>query len=237
VLLTLDGTPAAGWSPVSLGAALQREPRLIGVPLARALRERGAARAIVPAVLGMADHGRVHAAVEDAAGVAVGEALGTAPSLPGWRLDLALQAALAQAGVRMITGTATITRDTGDIEVRRADGTDALRAGAVVNATGKFVGGGVAAYPHLHDAVSGSGVVVEWLGRRFSSAADSLTLTDPVRTAHQALLTAGVADGQDSAVLFAGSVRDGVETAALGLGAAAADGWRAGEQAAARVRP
>jgi anaerobic glycerol-3-phosphate dehydrogenase len=228
VVLTVEATPAAGWSPISLAAALEREPRLLGAPLAHALRERGAARAIVPAVLGLDEHAPTHAAVEEIAGVAVGEALGVAPSMPGWRLDRALLHMLANARVEVITAAAVLADD----GVWRLDGAaqSFVRTASVVMATGKFAGGGLAAEPALRDIVRGADVAIERLGIRFTDASDSLTLTELMRSDVQPLLTAGTVESDG--VVVAGSARAGSETAALGLGAAAADGWSAGKRAA-----
>lgn len=96
--------PAGGWSPPSLAAHLEREPGPLADAVARAVRETGARRVILPAVLGVSAGGAVRAAVREAAGVEVAEALGVPPSIPGWRLDAALLAALAAAGVEVVAG-------------------------------------------------------------------------------------------------------------------------------------
>jgi glycerol-3-phosphate dehydrogenase subunit B len=229
--VTLDGTPSAGWSPVSLAAALERDAHLLGAPLAHAVGAHGVARVIVPAVLGLERHSAVHATVEGAVGATVGEALGTPPSLPGWRLDRALLAVLANVGAELFTGVARVADDL-RVSVATATGTLSLHAGAVVLAAGKFAGGGVAADPQLRDAVRDSGAFVDFLGRRFDDAAESIVLTEAVRTATQPLLEAGADAGSDDRVFVTGSMRAGIETAALGLGAAANDGWDAGRNAA-----
>jgi glycerol-3-phosphate dehydrogenase subunit B len=268
VLLTLAGTPAAGWSAATLGTLLQRDVGSLAGAVARAARERGAVRAILPAVLGLDEHGRVHAALESGAGLPAGEALAVAPSLPGWRLDHALLQALAEAGVRVFGGrvvggsaagstvehvavaAAAAVRATGAAAPPTAAQPFAaqpfaVRAGAYVLATGKFIGGGVAAGTRYEETVLGLPVAVLHGGRRFTDAAESLAVTEAARTAAQPVLNAGVtadAGGRplDEAgdvayhnVLVAGSIRAGAGTASLGLGAAAHDGWRAGTAAAA----
>ena len=40
--------------------------------------------------------------MQETAGLPLGEALGVAPSIPGWRLDRALRRALEAAGVRIV---------------------------------------------------------------------------------------------------------------------------------------
>jgi glycerol-3-phosphate dehydrogenase subunit B len=246
--LTLQGTPAAGWSPAALAAHVERDPELLGVPLARAVREQGAVRVIVPAVLGIDGHAEVHAAVGAAAGVTVGEALGVSPSLPGWRLDRVLLRALERAGIAVVAGMVTehVARDGRVQLVTVADQADAtaIRAGAVVLATGKFLGGGIAAHARFIDTALRTELLVERAGRSWTDPADSLALTDAVWTGPQPMLTVGV-QANDAGqpvtssgdvifrnVVVAGSVRAGTETASLGLGNAARDGWEAGERAA-----
>lgn len=120
-----------------------------------------------------------------------------------------------------------------------------LHAREFVLATGKFAAGGVVAAlgapfvePALHCPIR-----VEHLGEVFE-AADPLALTHRERTLPQPLLRVGVAtdadgrpvDGRGDVVYenvrVAGSIRAGVDAAALGLGDAAEDGARAGESAA-----
>jgi anaerobic glycerol-3-phosphate dehydrogenase len=243
----LAGTPAAGWSPVSLAAALDRDPALLGEPLARATRGHGAVRAIVPAVLGLHDHARTAAAIAEA-GVEAGEALGSRPSIPGWRLDRALLRALEDAGVRVLHGRVT-DRLVRDGRVERVDAALAngdraqLPCAGLVLATGRFIGGGVSTQPQFTDTVLGIPLFVERAARTFTEPNESLALTDPVRLEPQPLLAVGLRTGDDGLVLdagnllvnayAAGSIRAGAETAVLGLGQAADEGWAAGAAAAA----
>jgi glycerol-3-phosphate dehydrogenase subunit B len=253
--LSIDGTPPAGWSPVSLAAALERDVAPLAVALAAAVRAGGGiVRAILPAVLGFDGAARVLATLRDAAAVEVAEALGAPPSVPGWRLDRALGRALARAGVDVFDGRAQRGEDgsgarvAGSLHVRRAgsDGERAaveLAARCFVLATGKFAAGGIAADARFHEPALGCPVWIEHVGRRFD-APHPLALTVAERSSAQPLLAAGVhaddagrpvdafGDVVFEDVIVAGSVRAGVTTAELGLGAAAEDGWRAGELAA-----
>jgi anaerobic glycerol-3-phosphate dehydrogenase len=247
VTLRLPGTPPAGWSPVSLAAAIERDPQLLAGPLARAAREHGAARAFLPAVLGLDDHARVLAEVRRTAAVVVGEALGVAPSVPGWRLDQTLVRALSLADVTVITGRVQPTparRLVTDVTATTVQGDVGIRPDALVLATGKFIGGGITASTVFVEAALGSDVVADRFGRQFRDASESLALTNAARRQPQPLLGVGVRcndDGQPlteqgdvdaTNVFLAGSVRAGTETALLGLGHAAADGWAAGLRAA-----
>jgi glycerol-3-phosphate dehydrogenase subunit B len=247
VTLVLPATPPAGWSPVSLAAAVERDPQLLAGPLARAVREHGAARAFLPAVVGLGDHARVLAEVRRTAGVALGEALGVAPSVPGWRLEQALVRALSLADVNVITGRAkqpTSARPATGVIATTVQGDVAIRPGALVLATGKFIGGGITASTAFVEAAMGSDVVADRFGRQFRDATESLALTNAARRQPQPLLGLGVWSNENGQplteqgdvgatnVFLAGSIRAGTETALLGLGHAAADGWAAGLRAA-----
>ena len=118
-----------------------------------------------------------------------------------------------------------------------------MAARAFVLAGGKFAGGGIVADERLHEPALGCPVWVEHLGAAFH-APEPLALTRPERDAAQPLLGAGVRDDGSGRpvdprgdvvyrnVRVAGSIRAGIETARLGLGEAAADGWAMGEAAA-----
>lgn len=249
--VTLDGTPAAGWSPVALAALLEREPERLTLPLSRLARERGAARIILPAVLGLEAHAAVYDAVRAPVDAEIGEALGTVPSVPGWRLDAALRSALDDAGIAILTGRVVSTSvDAGrvaSITVQLADGTRGIAAPVYVLATGRYVGGGITAAPRFIETVFDLDVAPEVEGRRIDDATDSRRLTLPPPLTGGPLFEAGirtVADGRPATrtgdvalrnVVVAGSVRAGASTITLGLGTAAHDGWTAGEHAAAGV--
>ncbi len=241
VQLELPDTLAAGWSPVALAAAVERAPARLGEAVGRRARELGVTRVLLPTILGLEDPQATWRTAAAAAGVELAEALGGLPSLPGWRLERALRRALAAAGVERIEARAVGALPDGAgsgrvAGVKLADGR-ALPAGAVVLATGKFVAGGIAAAPGLREPALGLPVWLDRLGERFREAAPLLT-TELARTGVQPLLAAGIradARGRPTGergelvlenVRVAGAVRSGVDTAALGLGAAAADGWR-----------
>jgi glycerol-3-phosphate dehydrogenase subunit B len=247
--LTLDGTPAAGWSPVSLAALLDREPRQLGSAIGTAARELDADRVIVPAILGLTEHRRTLLAVRESSGLMVGEALGVAPSVPGWRLDLAMLRAVADAGVHVTRGRVVRADPRNGIvrrvSVQNATGISAAHARCFVLATGKYIAGGITATAEFEERTLGCDVALERFARTIDDPGAALMLTDPVRTEPQPVLAAGVridADGRPltasndvylSNVFVAGSVRAGVETAELGLGRAMHQGWAAGERAAA----
>jgi len=122
-------------------------------------------------------------------------------------------------------------------------GTTVLQARAFVLATGKYIAGGIEADDQFIESALGCDVDIYRFGRSFDDPAESISLTDPVRTEAQPMLGAGVhvdvrarpaspaGDVRLTNVFVAGSVRAGIETAALGLGAAAHEGWNAGVRA------
>jgi len=242
------GPPRTGWSPVALAHALDREAGPLAESVAAAVSRAGARRVILPAVLGIARSEAARAAIRDAAGVPVGEALGMPPSVPGWRLDRALLAVLDRAGVTVlsgrVTGRAAAEGRVRSVTVQGADGTaEEVEAGAFVLAAGKFAAGGIVADGDgAREPALGCPVRLEYPGGNGRDV-DPLALTHADRTLPQPLLRAGVARDERARpveatgdvaylnVCVAGSIAAGVETAALGLGHAAADGWRAGELA------
>jgi glycerol-3-phosphate dehydrogenase subunit B len=203
----LVDTPPAGWSAVSLAALFERRPEVLLDALAGLAGER---HVVLPAVLGLERHAQVFFALS-ALSFEVGEALGSTPSVPGWRLDRALLAALERAGVQVVHARVVgRTAREGVLESVTLAGDVAhptLAADRFVLATGRFVGGGITA-SDVTDAVDvahggalreaklveralGCGVWVEHLGERFTQV-QPVPLTSPVRGEAQALLGAGV---------------------------------------------
>jgi anaerobic glycerol-3-phosphate dehydrogenase len=235
--VSLPGTPAAGWSTIALARTVEANPAALADALHALATSTRCSRFILPAVLGVDEVSRVRAALEDAAGIPVGEALAVAPSLPGWRLAAAFDQALRAAGVEVMAGDVVDGITPGGrieaVEVLPAGASRTLRLAApvFVLATGRFVGGGIAAAPRFAEAVFAAPVWTEHLGERFDEA-DPIPLTDAARTAPQPLLAIGVhtdtmqrpmrGGGPHLENLFAaGIVRAGVDD---GLGFAAADG-------------
>src|SRR5207248_2299947 len=154
------------------------------------------------------------------------EMLGAPPSVPGLRLQRAIEAALRNAGVQ--------------VQIAVATEADLPEAGAIVLATGRFIGGGIRSDAKLHETVFGLPV---WAGARGSLPPLPGEELFAVKAAgRHAGLTAGVRVGPDLRVvggpghLFAaGSVIGGYDQSRDegGLGAAALLGATAGRNAAA----
>lgn len=148
-------------------AALVREPARLAALLDDAETARAFASVVprlaaeglllLPPVLGLARTGELLAGLRASAGVRVAELLGAPPFAPaGLRLDRALQAALARAGVDTIAGRVTSLATSAGRGASRVVAARVARAAAsageeearlpvsaVVLATGRFVGGGL----------------------------------------------------------------------------------------------
>ena len=240
--LTLAATPRGGWAPASLAGAIERDASLITAPLRAAIDATRAKHVVLPPVLGANAHNETFARVHDAVGVGIGEALGVAPSLPGWRLRNALLQALRTAAVDVIEARASFdTQDKSRVDDVVINDVR-VRARSFVLATGKFISGGIVADAQLREPLLGCPVWIDHLGERFH-APEPLILTHPEREAEQPLLSAGVHTdenarplGETNDVMFenvfvAGSIRADWRSDTHGAGDCAQDGWNAGEKA------
>jgi glycerol-3-phosphate dehydrogenase subunit B len=118
---------------------------VLGETLARAASQAHATHLLLP-TLGVEDPASARAELERAAGVQVLEMLGAPPSVPGLRLQRALQAALEKSGVRTVSGIAERGSE-GQVQIVRGVECEPVRAGAVVLASGRFLGGGIRCEP------------------------------------------------------------------------------------------
>ncbi|HET7823909.1 MAG TPA: anaerobic glycerol-3-phosphate dehydrogenase subunit B, partial [Anaeromyxobacter sp.] len=212
----------------------------------RAALPAGAGAALLPPVLGLDPRAKVAERVAAAAGIPVAETLSDVPSVPGIRLQRAIDARLAAAGVEVVTAAVAGARGPGD--PLRAGGHEVL-ARAWVLATGRFVGGGIARRGTLVEPALGLPVQAAEGGEAgvhlAARPAASLTVRD--RRAPQPLLSAGLrVDGSlrpldergrpvHPRLFAAGAVIGGHEQATdgTGLGVAILTGWLAGRAAAA----
>jgi glycerol-3-phosphate dehydrogenase subunit B len=211
----------------------------------RAALPAGAGAVLLPPVLGLAPGARVPERIAAAAGVPVAETLSDVPSVPGLRLQAALEGRLRAAGVVVVQGAVRGAGVPGDaVEV----GAARVRAGAWVLATGRFVGGGVERRGGLLEPALGLAVQAaegREAGVHLSlRPAASLTVRD--RRAPQPLLSAGLrvdpalrpVDERGRpvhpALFAAGAVIGGHEQATdgTGLGVAILTGFLAGRAAA-----
>lgn len=211
----------------------------------RAALPGGAGAILLPPVLGLDVAARAPERVAERAGVPVAETLSDVPSVPGLRLQRAIDARLEAAGVEVVAADVAAPPVPGE---PLALGGREVRAAAWVLATGRFVGGGIArrgvlAEPALRLAVQAAEGREAGVYLAVRPAA-SLTVRDRRRL--QPLLSAGLR--VDSALrpldergrpvhprLFAaGAVVGGHEQATdgTGLGVAILTGFLAGRAAA-----
>ncbi|HEU4382018.1 MAG TPA: FAD-binding protein [Anaeromyxobacteraceae bacterium] len=239
---------AALWRPHELAGFLERPGAAedLGAMLRRSLPS-GASAAVFPPVLGLSPGADVASRVAAAAGLPVAETLSDVPSVPGLRLQAALEARLRSAGVEILAG---------DLREGKGPGAPAACAGrevlapSWVLASGRFVGGGIVrrgalAEPLLGIPVTAAEAFGDWGAHLARRPAASLTYREG--RAPQPLLSAGVAcdalfrplDAHGAVIherLFAaGAVLGGHDQAAdgSGLGLAVFTGYLAGQAAAA----
>jgi len=136
--------------PASVAARL--DAPAAGEALARALRGCGGAGCVVlaPPVLGIARTQALVAQLAEAAGCAVAEVLSFPPyALAGYRFERALRAAVRASGARVIDGRVRALHAgqhgaSHELAIETRTGAQQLAARALVLATGRFTGGGLA---------------------------------------------------------------------------------------------
>jgi len=198
-------------------------------------------------VLGLSAGADVAGRIASAAGLPVAETLSDVPSVPGLRLQAAVEARLRASGVEVLAGDLREAKGPG--APARCAGREVL-APSWVLATGRFVGGGIVrrgmlAEPLLKIPVTAAEAFGDWGAHLCGRPAASLTHRES--RAPQPLLSAGIAsdalfrpvDAHGAPVhqrLFAaGAVLGGHDQASegSGLGVAVFTGYLAGQAAAA----
>jgi glycerol-3-phosphate dehydrogenase subunit B len=237
---------AGDWGVTPVGIARRLDDQAHADALARELERSalGFDGIIAPPLLGLERHDSVRRRLSDAAGAPVVEALAHMPSVPGIRLQRALERAVDRAGVARV----------GEISSTRGDGSrlvgavtrDALEidAGAFVLATGRFVAGGIEWKETCREALLDLPVVTED-GPMEEDAPHAAVRETPMES--HPLMTAGVQVDEtlhpirEGDVAFenlyaAGVVIGGFASryALCADGVALASGWLAGTAAAQR---
>ena len=239
----LDRRELVGRSPFELAALLDRpeEARRLGESVGRAIARdaAGATLALLPPIAGIERPVETLERIGAAAGLRAGETLGWLPSVPGFRLQRALDAALRQAGVELV-----------EAELRRLEPGRALLESErtldfdrAVLATGRFIGGGVRRGETFVEPLVGLPL---WDGRVALAAQLIEPLLGDSPEAPAAAFRAGVridqrcraldGDGRPLGWLWAaGSVVGGADQGAdgAGLGLCALTGLLAGRDAVA----
>jgi glycerol-3-phosphate dehydrogenase subunit B len=139
--IELPAVAAGAARPHEIARALDARggAEALGEALRAALPE-GAGVALLPPVLGLDALARAPERAAARAGLPLAETLSDVPSVPGLRLQRAIDARLEEAGVQVVVGDLAAPPSPGDPVV--IGGTQ-VRAPAWVLATGRFVGGGI----------------------------------------------------------------------------------------------
>jgi glycerol-3-phosphate dehydrogenase subunit B len=196
---------------------------------------------LLPPVLGRQGSG-VWSKLTSLLNLPCAEALSAAFSVPGLRLQAALDAAMKAAGIDLIEGE--VKRGANGFNIG-ADRT--LKPEGVVVATGRFISGGIAKQGVLRETIFGLPVYVgservdhrylgDWLSSRFSEEQRLFRVGIRIDEELRPLNSDGTPF--DPRVYAAGSVIGGYDPAAdkTGLGVATFTGFLAGESAA-KTRP
>ena len=196
--------PAA--QPAAMARAFDDQALLQSLAAALAGKVHGCAGVLLPAVLGLKNAGVAVRYLAEAIGRPVVETLAHMPSVPGIRLQRALEQARQQAGVRPLGEVVDVAVAPGSghiAQLRTAEGLD-VKAGALVLCTGRFLAGGVRSYGSRCVETLLQLPVVTELG-----PLGELSLTNVVRdTPNQShpLMTAGIQVNADAQPMREGRV-------------------------------
>jgi glycerol-3-phosphate dehydrogenase subunit B len=179
-------------SPFALARALDdREACMaLGAAIARQTDGHGLAGVLLPPVVGLEHFAEARQWLAESIGLPVVEALSHLPSVPGLRLQRALDAAVDQAGIQRVGAVADAKGADGRLQrIALADGSH-VDGGAFVLATGRFVAGGVAwEGPTAKETLLGLPLVTE-IGHLEARSPQPVVRESPAE-AHP-LMTAGV---------------------------------------------
>lgn len=206
-------------------------------------RVKGLAGLIVPPVLGTAHVARNLALLSERLGLPVAEALAYEPSVPGLRLQRAVDEGLRRAGIARLAEVSRPEVDRGRV-VSLETAAGPVAAGAVVLASGRFIAGGVEWAGACQETLLGLPIVTE-LGALEADAPHGVVRVSPLES--HPLMTAGIRVNATLAPMVEGKVAfDNVFAAGMVLGGfasryalsadgvALATGAMAGHLAAAR---
>lgn len=135
-------------TPMATAMALDRDPDALARAVEASVARLGVSLRglIVPPVMGLDKHAQVMDRLRQAVGAPVVEALAHIPSVPGVRLQKALERAVEGAGITWLPEAVSVTERQGVVQqVQLAGGS--VEPHRVVLATGRFLSGGVA-WPH-----------------------------------------------------------------------------------------
>ncbi|MHA1735996.1 MAG: anaerobic glycerol-3-phosphate dehydrogenase subunit GlpB [Candidatus Thorarchaeota archaeon] len=143
--------PVSNLSAVELARLFDTEEGLrhLAESLQSHVEGTGASHVVLPPVLGLEHAATARSELESRLGAEVIETISFPPSIPGTRLQAALEAALERAGGRLLKGHEVVGTETSKdrvtgIKARGPRRSVSVTAKSYVLATGKFVGGGLA---------------------------------------------------------------------------------------------
>ena len=201
----------------------------------------------LPPVLGLKDSRRTVSQIQHVLGIPCFETLALPPSVPGFRLQNALDSALERSRITVIharvTGFAVRDHHVSRVQAKDKDATYEWYPKVVILATGKFVGGGIERSNRLRETVFDLPVFV---AGRYEPGTTMQHLVADRFTAHQPIFGAGLgldassrptrADGQVAYrnLFAAGAVNSGVDSTRGngGLGLCVVSGSVVGKHAA-----
>lgn len=201
---------------------------------------------LTPPTLGFAHHAETRAWLSESCGVPVVEALGHLPSVPGVRLQRALESMLQREGIAQVGEVVSVRSQGLLVESLMTRDNLEITAGAFVLATGRFISGGVTWGQACQESLFGLPIITElgWLGE---DSPHNVVRETPVES--HPLMTAGVKvnrrlqpvrEGRAAFNnLFAAGMIIGAFASRYTLcadGVALATGWLAGTHATAAMR-
>lgn len=135
--------------PVELAQRLDREETFVaaGQAIVRYLEGKVYTHLLLPPVMGIENTPAILEALRRITGLAAAETLSGPMSVPGWRLQAAIERFFQERGIERLEGEAVGFDAEGrrikSLYVHQGDQRHKVRAKAVILATGKYVGGGV----------------------------------------------------------------------------------------------
>jgi glycerol-3-phosphate dehydrogenase subunit B len=199
---------------------------------------------LLPPIIGRHGSSLVAELSKRLGGLPCSEVLSTAPSVPGIRLQEGLDSALVRAGIPVIESEVTCSEPGSGLFT--LGGGETIEPGAVVLATGKFIGGGIVRAERFFEPLLDLPLFAG--STRASDQYIGDLLAENVQGKHQAFRVGVRIDSSlrplnanggsfDPRLFAAGSVISGYDPAAdkTGLGVAIFTGYLAGEAAASLV--
>jgi len=137
-------------SAIELAQALDREPNFVafGQEIVRYLEGKVYTHLLLPPLMGIENTTAILEALRRITGLAVAETLAVPLSVPGWRLQQALDGYLHAQGVEVLAGEVVGFDGEGrrvkSLYVHQGEQRHKLRVKSAILASGKYIGGGVA---------------------------------------------------------------------------------------------